>query len=124
MLPVVAAAETWEAPLQVRDLDVFLDIEAARCALVKGQSPIVSAAQLAGEAWPGRAACGASAWFAGGPSCSYPADAPSRMAECLQCREAPAALPEAIWDREAWLSAGRWLQAGWIEPARADFDET
>ena len=50
LLPVVVAAATWEQEIRDRDVLLFLDNEAARYAMVKGYTPVASAARLVGEA--------------------------------------------------------------------------
>ena len=82
LLPVAMAAESWSPKLQDRDVLLFLDNEAARFALVKGYSPLLTAAKVIGEAWLSFARCGASVWFARVPTECNPADAPSRGKLC------------------------------------------
>ena len=93
LLPVMVEAATWEQEIHDRDVLLFLDNEAARYAMVKGYTPVASAARLVGEAWLQLAACGASAWVARVPSGSNPADAPSRLQTCPVWKEVSAALP-------------------------------
>ena len=87
LLPVVAAICTWRAVLRDRELLRFIDNEAARHALVKGYSPILSAAKLLGEAWLAIAEVGTAVWVARVPSGSNPADAPSRLQDCPGWRQ-------------------------------------
>ena len=83
---------------------VFVDNEAARCALVKGYSPVRSAAQLLGEAWLQLARSGAAAWFARVPSEGNPADAPSRGVQCPGWRRVSADVPPGLGTNEEWLA--------------------
>ena len=56
---VAVAARTWRGQIADRDVFGFFDNEAARFAIIKGYTPILSAARLLGEAWLGFAAAGA-----------------------------------------------------------------
>ena len=96
LLPVAVAAAIWREALLDRDVIFFLDNEAARFSLVKGYTPISSAAKLLGEAWLCLSGCGASAWIARVPSGSNPADAPSRLQECPGWRKVRAVLPVSL----------------------------
>jgi len=104
LLPVVVAATTWRRALRGREVLVFVDNEAARYALVKGYSPVRSAAQLLGEAWLQLARSGAAAWFARVPSEGNPADAPSRGVQCPGWRRVSADVPPGLGTNEEWLA--------------------
>ena len=106
LLPVAVAAATWCETLIDRDVLVFLDNEAARYALVKGYSPVASAAKLLGEAWLSFSRSGASVWIARVPSGSNPADAPSRLQECPGWRKVRAKVPKGLGDVREWFVAG------------------
>ena len=106
LLPVAMAAAIWAETLRDREVILFLDNEAARYALVKGYSPIMSAARLVGEAWLSFASCGAAVWIARVPSESNPADAPSRGQECPGWRRVEAKVPCGLGSAREWFTAG------------------
>ena len=104
VMPVLVAAATWGRRLQDRQAIIFLDNEAARFALVKGYTPVLSAATLVGEAWLQFAVHGVAVWFCRVPTDSNPADAPSRLQVCASwCRVQPL-LPEELGGARSWLA--------------------
>ena len=106
LLPVAMAAASWAEALRDRSVILFLDNDAARYALVKGYSPVTSAARLVGEAWLSFAACGAAVWFARVPTESNPADAPSRGQECPGWQRIVPSVPCGLGSASEWIVAG------------------
>ena len=90
-----------------RDVFLFLDNEAARFAIVKGYSPVLTAAQLIGEAWLEFASCGAAVWVPRAPSGSNPADAPSRLEACPGWVRVAVEVPLAMGNTADWFGAGK-----------------
>ena len=105
LLPVLVAVCTWTQVLGNRDVIAFLDNDAARHALVRGYSPIPSAAELVGETWLSIARCGARIWFARVPSGSNPADAPSRGEACPDWKPVQPSIHPEAGGVEHWLVA-------------------
>ena len=106
LLPVAMAAESWAHLTRDRDVILFLDNEAARYSLVRGYSPVLTAAKVIGEAWLSFAGCGAAVWFARVPTESNPADAPSRGQECPGWQRIRPKVPRGLGCASEWCKAG------------------
>ena len=104
----------WKEKFRGRKVLHFIDNNAARFALIKGSSPNLDNAWLAGDFWRREAEARSFSWFERVPSPSSPADGPSRglpppdLGLSLQAREVR--LPA---DFESQLVA-QWKEcAGW-----------
>ena len=81
ILPVLVARLLWEPRLRDRAVLCFCDNDAAKAALIGGYSPQPIAVQILSRISEQDVRDGALSWYERVPTCSNPADAPSRMAE-------------------------------------------
>ena len=78
LFAVLASLRKLRPLLRYARLVIFIDNEAAKSALIKGDSSSTMARWIVGECWHILASTSAHAWFERVPSLSNPADAPSR----------------------------------------------
>ena len=78
LFAVLASLRKLSPLLQYARLVIFIDNEAAKSALIKGDSGSTMARWIVSECWHILASTSAHAWFERVPSLSNPADAPSR----------------------------------------------
>jgi hypothetical protein len=79
ILPVVFAREVWHLNLRGRRLLVFIDIDSARFALIKADSPSAASRGLLERLSRCDSSSPVPSWYARCPSASNIADGPSRM---------------------------------------------
>ena len=78
LLPSIAARVVWKEKFRGRKALHFVDNEAARNTLIKGSSPNLDNAWLAGDFWRREAEARSFSWFEKVPSPCNPAGGPSR----------------------------------------------
>ena len=78
LMPALLAVRLWRKRLTSRRLLIFVDNDAARCALVKGTTPVLPSARMVGAFWSECAAACTYPWVDRVPSISNLADGPSR----------------------------------------------
>ena len=114
LLPSIAARVAWRKKFAGRKVIHFIENEAARNTLIKGSSPNLDNAWLAGEFWRRETEARSFSWFERVPSPSNPADGPSRgvpppeLGLGLRAKEVP--LPKDFEER----LVAHWREcAGW-----------
>ena len=97
LAPVVVAKQAWAARLRGRLVLHFVDNDSARCALVRGYSPVLSSCALVAEAALEDVRLHLGSWYARVPTLSNIADYPSRFERDKMLADYPGA--KEVWPR-------------------------